>query len=93
MAETSTQAPANGATTADRDTSGPANVAPATEFSPSGAPRQVTEIDVDHPAVDNDPRAHTTILMNRLDFNAPGKTGADLHAQPEQDAGKAKAKA
>lgn len=50
----------------------PAEIAPATEFSPSGAPRQVTDIDVSHPAVDNDPRAETTIAQNKADFNDPG---------------------
>ena len=50
----------------------PADIAPATEFSPSGAPRQVTDIDVSHPAVDNDPRAETTIAQNKADFNDPG---------------------
>lgn len=53
------------------DTSGAAEIAAATEFSPSGAPRQVTDIDVDHPAVDNDPRAGTTVDQNRIDFNDP----------------------
>jgi hypothetical protein len=57
------------------DTSGPANIAAATEFSPSGAPRQVTDIDVSHPAVDNDPRAGTTADQNRIDFNDPTLEG------------------
>ena len=43
------------------DTSPAAHIEPATEFSPSGAPRQVTDIDAAHPAVDNDPRAGTTM--------------------------------
>lgn len=60
---------------ADFDTSGPAGVAAASEFSTSGAPRQVTDIDVAHPAVDNDPRAGTTVDQNRIDFNDPTKPG------------------
>jgi hypothetical protein len=59
------------------DTSAPADLAAASEFSPSGAARQVTDIDVDHPAVDNDPRANTTETMNRIDFNDPGKSGRE----------------
>lgn len=59
------------------DTSGAANVAPAKEFSPSGAPRQVTDIDVDHPAVDANPREGTTANQNKIDFNDPTLTGQD----------------
>jgi hypothetical protein len=50
----------------------PADIAPATEFAPSGAPVQTTAIDVDHPAVDNNPRADTTIVQNKADMNDPG---------------------
>ena len=50
---------------------GCSTISTATDFSPSGAPRQVTDIDVDHPAVDNDPRAGTTVDQNRIDFNDP----------------------
>ena len=59
------------------DTSGPADVGAASEFSPSGAPRQVTDIDVDHPAVDNNPRAGTTANQNRIDFNDPTISGQE----------------
>jgi len=69
------------------DTSGAANIAPATDFSPSGAPHQVTDIDVDHPAVDNDPRAGTTVDQNRIDFNDPIRTGSETVA--DQAASKA----
>lgn len=48
-----------------------ANIKPATTFSPSGAPNQTVGIDVDHPAVDNDPRKDTTADQNRIDFNDP----------------------
>lgn len=84
------QAAATHATTqADLDTSGAANIAPATEFSPTGAPRQVTEIDVGHAAVDNDPRAGTTVNQNRIDFNDPRATGAEAVKRNLDVAGKA----
>lgn len=54
-----------------------AEIAAASEFSPSGAPRQVTEIDVAHPAVDNDPRSGTTVDQNRIDFNDPSIEGRE----------------
>lgn len=84
MAETTTPAIA-----ADLDTSGAANIAPAKTFSPSGAPHQVTEFDPEHPAVDNDPRANTTADMNRIDFNDPVLTGAEIVEQQRQAAKKA----
>lgn len=55
----------------------PANVAPATSIAPSGAPEQVTEFDMDHPAVDKDPRAGTTQDQNRIDFNDPTLSGSE----------------
>jgi hypothetical protein len=55
----------------------PADIAPATGFHPSGAPDQVTDIDVDHPAVDNNPRADTSALQNRADFNDPTLSSAE----------------
>ena len=67
-------------TAAALDTSGAANIPAASEFSPSGAPRQVTDIDVDHPAVDNDPRAGTTADQNRIDFNDPSRSGSEIVA-------------
>lgn len=57
------------------DTSGAADIKPASGFNPSGAPEQVTDIDVAHPAVDNDPRAGTTVDQNRIDFNDPTLEG------------------
>lgn len=62
------------------DTSGPASIAPATDFSTSGSPRQVTDFEIDHPAVNNDPRAGTTEHMNRIDFNDPVKPGHEVVA-------------
>ena len=59
----------------------PANIAPATEFNPSGAPDQsVPDIDLTHPAVDADPRKGTTVNQNRIDFNDPNKSGAEAVA-------------
>jgi hypothetical protein len=55
-----------------------ANIPAATEFSTSGAPVQVVpDVDADHPAVDNNPRASTTVLQNKIDFNDPTKPGYD----------------
>ncbi|WAJ29322.1 hypothetical protein [Antarcticirhabdus aurantiaca] len=52
--------------------------APATEFDPSGAPDQVVaDVDPSHPAVDNDPRAHTSADQNRIDMNDPTLPGAE----------------
>lgn len=65
-------------TAAALDSSAPADIAAASDFSPSGAPRQVTDIDVDHPAVDNDPRAGTTVDQNRIDFNDPVRPGHEI---------------
>jgi hypothetical protein len=62
----------------DLDTSGEAKIAPAKTFSTSGAPTQVVpDVDPAHPAVDNDPRAGTTIQQNRIDFNDPTKSGQE----------------
>lgn len=56
--------------------------APATTFSTSGAPVQIVpDVDADHPAVDNDPRANTTEVMNRIDFNDPHLSGAEASAK------------
>lgn len=55
----------------------PANIPAATEFSTSGAPRQVTDFDPSHPAVDDNPRKDTSIKQNRIDFNDPGLTAEE----------------
>ncbi|TZG23886.1 hypothetical protein [Sphingomonas montanisoli] len=50
----------------------PAAIPPATTINPSGAPDQIVpDVDLDHPAVDADPRANTTVDQNRIDFNDP----------------------
>lgn len=56
-----------------------ADIARATEFTPSGAPIQsVPDVDPSHPALDADPRANTTADQNRIDFNDPGRPGVDV---------------
>jgi hypothetical protein len=79
----------------------PANIPAATDFSTSGAPRQVTEFDPSHPAVDDNPRKDTTLDQNRIDFNDPNldeseavaknlrQQGVDL-AEPDAKSGDAK---
>jgi hypothetical protein len=50
------------------------NLTPATSVSASGAfiePEIVDRIDVDHPAVDNNPRKGQPKLANQIDFNDP----------------------
>jgi hypothetical protein len=65
------------AKTADK----PANIAPATEFSTSGAAQQVPPIDMSHPAVETDPREGTSVQQNQIDFNDPTLSDADAVAQ------------
>lgn len=78
-ARTGNTAPSAAVTTAaSLDPSPAADIAPATEFDPSGAPIQTTDIDVSHVAVDNNPRANTTVDQNRIDFNDPVRTGAEI---------------
>ena len=52
----------------------PANMAPATEVAASGAimePEAAEAVDFSHPAVDNNPRAGTTVRQNVAEFNDP----------------------
>jgi hypothetical protein len=59
-----------------------AEVPAATAFSTSGAPVQlVPDVDPDHPAVDNDPRANTTVAQNKIDFNDPNLDAAEAVAE------------
>jgi len=47
---------------------------PATDVAASGAfiePEIVARIDVDHPAVDNNPRKGQPAIANQIDFNDP----------------------
>jgi len=74
--------PVHATTQADLDTSGAANIAAATDFDAAGAPQQIVpDVDPDHPAVDNDPRANTTVQQNAIDFNDPTLPGAEAVAQ------------
>lgn len=57
--------------------------AAAKDMDASGAfiePEIKSRIDVDHPAVDNNPRAGTTVDQNRIDFNDPTKPGHEAVA-------------
>lgn len=64
---------------ADQQVKGdPANLPAASEFSPSGAPVQtVPDVDPNHPAVDANPRANTSVVQNQIDFNDPTISGAE----------------
>lgn len=63
----------------------PADIAPATEIDTSGAPQQIVpDVDMSHPAVDNDPRAGTTDVQNRIDFNDPTREGIDVVTERTQ---------
>jgi hypothetical protein len=56
----------------------PANLPAATEVSTSGAPVQIVpDVDLSHPAVDDNPRARTSVVQNAIDFNDPTISGAD----------------
>lgn len=66
----------------------PANIPAATEVSTSGAPQQVVpDVDMSHPAVDNNPRANTTVDQNRIDFNDPTIPGHDAVANALNEQG------
>lgn len=76
---TDVRAPSVAITTASSlDTSPLANIAPATEFEPSGAPVQSSGFDLDHVSLDANPRANTTEDQNRIDFNDPIRTGQEI---------------
>lgn len=48
-----------------------------------------TEVNPAHPAVANDPRANTTALQNRIDFNDPTISGAEAVERSLNDQAKA----
>lgn len=55
------------------------DIPPATDIDTSGAPQQIVpDVDLSHPAVDNDPRAHTGGDQNRIDFNDPSLDGREV---------------
>ena len=59
------------------------SLTPATDVAASGAfiEREIVErIDVDHPAVDNNPRKGQTKLANQIDFNDPTLDNAEAVA-------------
>lgn len=59
-----------------------ASIAPAKTFSTSGAPVQIVpDVNPGHPAIDNDPRAGTTVLQNKIDMNDPTITGSEAVEQ------------
>ncbi len=91
MAQTKSNTPATGnvgTASAATDKSGAANIAPATEFDPAGAPVQIVpDVDVNHPAVDNDPRKGTSVDQNRIDFNDPIQTGSAAVAENLREQG------
>ena len=69
-------------TAAAADLTADANIAPATEIDLSGAPHQiVSDVDLSHPAVDDNPRANTTVEQNRIDFNDPTLSGSEAVAK------------
>lgn len=71
----------DGADATDATDTEKAAIAPATTFSTSGAPVQIVpDVKPDHPAVDNDPRANTTVRDNAITFNDPNKPGPEAVA-------------
>lgn len=65
-----------------------ANIAPATSIDPSGAPQQVVpDVDLDHPAVDANPRANTTVDQNKIDWNDPTIPSAEAVADQLNEQG------
>lgn len=65
-------------TGAEKPADAPAQIAPATDVDTAGAPQQIVpDVDLSHPAVDNDPRAGTTVEQNKIDFNDPTLSGQE----------------
>lgn len=67
------------------------NLTPATAVAASGAfiePEIVDRIDVDHPAVDNNPRAGQSVDANLIDFNDPNLDSAEAVEKNLGDQGK-----
>ncbi len=62
-------------------------VTSASDFSPSGAPRQPGNFDPAHPAIDNNPRAGTSIAQNKIDMNDPGLSMEDAVVQNLREQG------
>ena len=63
---------------------------PATDIDTAGAPQQIVDdVELSHPAVDNDPRANTTAESNRIDFSDPTISGAEAVKRNLADQAKA----
>jgi len=71
---------------ATKKTAAPNKRAPA---KPADVPSatQSTGVDIDHPAVDANPRENTTAGQNKIDFNDPGLSGAEAVAKNLQKKG------
>lgn len=68
----------------------PANIPAATRIDTSGAPQQIVpDVDLSHPAVDDNPRAHTSVDQNRIDFNDPTISGSEAVKRNLADQAKA----
>lgn len=66
-------------------------LAPAKDFAASGAviePAIVDRVDMNHPAVDNNPRERSTADMNRIEFNDPTITQEEAVAKNLRDQAK-----
>jgi hypothetical protein len=67
-----------------------ADIPAAETIDTSGAPQQIVpDVDLDHPAVDNDPRAGTSADQNRIDFNDPSLDGREVVEKSLNDQAKA----
>lgn len=65
--------------TTKKDSNG---VKPAETVDTAGAPQQIVpDVDLDHPAVDNDPRKNTSAEQNKIDFNDPTLSGPEAVEQ------------
>lgn len=57
-------------------------VKPAETVDAAGAPQQIVpDVDMSHPAVDDDPRKNTTAEQNKIDFNDPTLSGPEAVEQ------------
>jgi hypothetical protein len=65
-------------TEAEKPADAPAKIDPATTVDAAGAPQQIVpDVDLSHPAVDDNPRAGTTSEQNKIDFNDPTLSGQE----------------
>lgn len=65
-----------------------ANIPAAKGVDTSGAPQQIVpDVDMSHPAVDDNPRALTSVDQNRIDFNDPTISGAEAVAKALNEQG------